>query len=161
LIAALFNLDFRIWIMGLKVLDWHHFVIFLTYLLPFLVFYLVNGVILNGQFRMNRASSDRKTAWKWFLGSFFINTVGIIVLLLMQYLPLFARDQLLWHGVGANANGPLLGIVAFQFVPVSIVVSLTSAYFYRKTGKVYTGAFVCALLVTWYIVAGQAIQFVS
>jgi uncharacterized protein len=161
LIAALFNLDFRIWIMGLKVLDWHHFVIFLTYLLPFLVFYLVNGVILNGQFRMNRASSDRKTAWKWFLGSFFINTVGIIVLLLMQYLPLFARDQLLWHGVGANANGPLLGIVAFQFVPVNIVVSLTSAYFYRKTGKVYTGAFVCALLVTWYIVAGQAIQFVS
>jgi hypothetical protein len=40
-----------------------------------------------------------------------------------------------------------------------VVVSIFSTWFYEKTGRVYAGAFVNALFVTWYIVAGQATQF--
>jgi len=40
-----------------------------------------------------------------------------------------------------------------------IVASIFSTWFYEKTGRVWAGAFVNALFVTWYIVAGQAIQF--
>jgi pimeloyl-ACP methyl ester carboxylesterase len=161
IIGAVFNLDFRIWVIGLKKMSWHQFTIFLVYLIPFLVYYLVNSLILHAQLRPKAGETERKTAWKWFGASFFVNTVGIIVLILLQYIPLFVRDQLLWHGVGADASGPLLGIVAFQFVPVNLVASAISTYFFRKTGKIYAGAFVNALLITWYIVAGQAIQFAS
>ena len=41
----------------------------------------------------------------------------------------------------------------------TIIVAAISTYFYRKTGTVWTGAFINALFITWYIVAGQAIQF--
>jgi hypothetical protein len=58
-----------------------------------------------------------------------------------------------------NSGEPLLTIVGIQFVAILVIVALISTYFYRKTGNVYVGAFMNALLVTWYIVAGQAIQF--
>ena len=40
------------------------------------------------------------------------------------------------------------------------VVAVIATFTYRRTGSVCLGAFICALFVTWYIVAGQAIQAV-
>ena len=54
---------------------------------------------------------------------------------------------------------PLLSIVAFQFVPLMIIVGLLLTFYFYKTGRIYTGAFLVAILITWYIVAGQAIHF--
>jgi uncharacterized protein len=153
IIDSVFHLDFRIWIISLKVMTWPQVVIMLKYLAPFLLYFLVNGVVLHGQFRLKESATEAKTAWKWFLANAAINTVGILALILMQYIPLFVNEALFWP------TQALLGIVAFQFVPVNIVVSLISTYFFRKTGKIYTGAFVNALLITWYIVAGQAVQY--
>ena len=53
----------------------------------------------------------------------------------------------------------MLTIVAFQLVPLMAIIACISTYFYHKTGKIYTGAFINALFITWYIVAGQAIHF--
>ncbi|MBE3144840.1 MAG: hypothetical protein IMZ61_13110 [Planctomycetes bacterium] len=47
-------------------------------------------------------------------------------------------------------------IVAVQLFPLFLIVSLISTYFYEKTGLVYTGAFVNAFFITWYMVAAQA-----
>jgi uncharacterized protein len=38
-------------------------------------------------------------------------------------------------------------------------VALVSTYFFYKTGRIYTGALLNALLVTAYIVAGQATHY--
>ena len=78
---------------------------------------------------------------------------GFLVFLLLEYLVLFARGSLL------NASQPLNTIVAIQFLPLMVVASVFSTWFYEKTGRVYAGAFVNALFITWYVVAGQAIQF--
>jgi hypothetical protein len=153
IIDSVFHLDFRIWVISLKVMTWPQVVIMLKYLAPFLLYFLVNSVVLHGQFRLKESTTEAKTAWKWFFANASINTVGILVLILIQYIPLFVSEELFWP------TQSLLGIVAFQFVPVNIVVSLISTYFFRKTGKIYTGAFANALLITWYIVAGQAVQY--
>jgi TM2 domain-containing membrane protein YozV len=47
-------------------------------------------------------------------------------------------------------------IVAVQLFPLFLIVSLISTYFYEKTGLVYTGVFVNAFFITWYMVAAQA-----
>ena len=47
-------------------------------------------------------------------------------------------------------------IVAMQLFPLFIIVTLISTYFYEKTGLIYTGAFVNAIFITWYMVAAQA-----
>jgi hypothetical protein len=36
---------------------------------------------------------------------------------------------------------------------------LISTWFFERTGRVWAGAFVNGFFVTWYIVAGQAVQF--
>lgn len=51
---------------------------------------------------------------------------------------------------------PLLTIIAFQFIAVLTIVVLVSTYFFRKTGHIWTGAFINALLVTTILVAGTA-----
>ncbi len=41
-------------------------------------------------------------------------------------------------------------------MPLLTIVALVSTYFFRKTGHVYVGAFLCAMFSAWVIVAGQA-----
>jgi hypothetical protein len=53
----------------------------------------------------------------------------------------------------------LAGIVMFQYIPIFAIVGLVTTYFYRKTGHIYVGAFLCTMLIVWIIVAGQAIHF--
>jgi hypothetical protein len=78
---------------------------------------------------------------------------GIAVLLVVQYVPLLAGGTL------AVPDQPLLTIVAIQFVPLLVFAAAVSTFFFRKTGLIYAGAFLNALVVTWYVVAGQAVHF--
>ena len=48
---------------------------------------------------------------------------------------------------------------AIQFLPLMIMAAIISTWFFERTGRVWAGAFVNGFFVTWYIVAGQAIQF--
>ena len=58
----------------------------------------------------------------------------------------------------AIASQPLLTIIAFQFVPLMIVIASISTWCFYQTGSVYPGGFLNGLLITWYVVAGQATQ---
>ncbi|WP_335872534.1 alpha/beta hydrolase family protein [Bacillus sp. 2205SS5-2] len=144
--------DFRIWVMAFKPMNWAQFFIMVKYLAPFLLFFLVNGALLHGQFRLRESATNRGTAWKWFFANVGINTLGIVVLLMIFYIPLFTTEEI-------DVAKSLLSIVAFQFIFINFLVATISTFFYRKTGTIYVGAFINALLVTWYIVAGQAVQY--
>jgi len=37
------------------------------------------------------------------------------------------------------------------------VIGVIAAFTYRRTGDYAAGAFICALFITWYIVAGTAV----
>jgi hypothetical protein len=37
------------------------------------------------------------------------------------------------------------------------VIGIIAAFTYRRTGDYAAGAFICALFITWYIVAGTAV----
>ncbi|MCA1032869.1 alpha/beta fold hydrolase [Bacillus timonensis] len=149
---AAFLVDFRIWVMAFKPMNWAQFVIMVKYLAPFLLFFLVNGALLHGQFRLKESATESKTAWKWFFANVGINTLGIVAIILISYIPLFMTEEI-------DVTKSLLSIVAFQFVFINFLVATISTFFYRKTGTIYVGAFINALLVTWYIVAGQAVQY--
>jgi len=77
------------------------------------------------------------------------NAGGLLVMLMVIYGYLFIAGRL--PGVD-----PLFSIVAIQFVPVLTVTSVISVFTWRRTGSPLTGAMICGLLVTWYVVAGQA-----
>jgi uncharacterized protein len=69
-------------------------------------------------------------------------------------------SALLYVPKGVTAKAPAPGIVAVQIIPLMVIVATVSSYFFHETGHVYTGAFINAMFITWYIVAGQATHFV-
>lgn len=143
-----FKIDFRFWVLALKPMSPLQFGIFLRYLLPFAAFFLISSITLHAEFRLPKAKAGVR-----YLANMGIMAGGFLVFLLLEYIPLFANGMLL------SPDQPLNTIVAIQFLPLMIVASIISTWFYEKTGRVYAGAFINGLLVTWYIVAGQAIQF--
>lgn len=143
-----FNTDVRIWVFNIKPIDSAHFPILLAYVIPFILYFLMLGVILHGQLRLSQLA----LGWQMLI-NVAVMALGYVVFLLVEYIPLLSGHTL------TTANQPLLAIVAFQFVPVYIIVASVSTYFFHKTGRIYAGAFINGILITAIIVASTATQY--
>ncbi len=149
LVADFFlNVDFRFWVVALKLLSPDQFGMFLIYLLPFTAYFLVLSLSLHNQLRVKSGIGTAMCMNGLTLSG------GFVILLLIQYLPLLSGGTL------AIPSQPLLSIVAFQFVPLLFMVGAVSTFCFERTGNIYTGAFINGLFVTWYMVAGTATQAV-
>ena len=144
---AWLTVDLRFWVIALKAMSPIQAATFLIYLVPFTLFFVIQSAGLHGQLRW---SPDQPTKAMWC--NALVLCVGYVGLLLVQYIPLLLGGTLL------IASQPLLSIVAFQFVPIMLVVGLISTFCWQRTGSVYLGACLNGLLVTWYLVAGTATQ---
>jgi hypothetical protein len=145
--AALFTTDYRFWVFAIKPMSPLHLRIAASYVLPFVLFFAVYGVVLFGQLRRG-LSPAREAALVVAL-----STLGFVALIVFQYAPL------LMGGTLAIPSEALWSIIAFQFVPLMTIVGLVTAYFQRMTGHIYVGAFVSGMLVTWVVVASQATHY--
>lgn len=144
----LFKVDFRFWFVGVRRLSLQQFQSALVYLAPFTLFFLL---ILRGLHGGLSVAGDRPL--HHYASNALILAGGFAVFLLLQYGALFARGVLL------TPAEPLNTIVMIQFVPLLLIASIIATFTYRRSGSHLPGAFICALFVTWYIVAGQATQF--
>jgi pimeloyl-ACP methyl ester carboxylesterase len=147
----LFTTDFRWWVVAAKPLDGLRSLIFLGYLLPFTLFFVMAGTVLHGQLR---GSGPARAGSAEMIRNALLASLGIGLLLLVQYGTLYARGTLAFAG----ASTPLLTILAIQFALLLPVTGMLSTYFFNRTGQVYVGAVVNGALVTWLIVGSQAIH---
>ena len=147
--AYFFKTDFRFWVVALKPLSLTQFKIALRYIIPLAIYYLMFAVVMQGQMRSAAGSFKKRMIVSAILGA-----GGYFLLLLYIY-----GGLLILGMVPLNPAFALYEVVAMQLLPLFIIVSLISAYFYEKTGLVYAGAFINAMFITWYIIAGQATQF--
>ncbi|MCC7267960.1 MAG: alpha/beta hydrolase [Caulobacteraceae bacterium] len=145
LVDAAFKVDFRFWVLGLKPLDARHAGFALAYLVPWAAFFLIAVRALIA----NLAVKD-EPAWAQYLTAALAMSLGFVALLALQYAWLFAT------GVRLIAAEPLNTLIAIQFVPLLMVVGLIAAFTWRRTASALPGAFLCALLICWYVTAGTA-----
>lgn len=154
---ALYGLDFRfVWPLlrpfsGSRI--WQLFV----YLPFYLLFFLVNGgVKLYGQMRQKELSSPAKTQLVWWLRSVVVMLGGLFLVALVEYIPFFA-------GAGAGMDllftstfgGPFISFL-IVIIPQFILMFFLSTYAYRRTGRVYVGSVMLALLGAWAIAASSS-----
>ncbi|WP_424017464.1 alpha/beta hydrolase family protein [Halorientalis pallida] len=148
-VATLFNVDYRFWFVALKLLQPWHVGAFLVYLPVFGAFFVALGALLHGRLRTPATTTSLRRAMA-------TNTVivvgGFVLLVAAQYVPL-----LLGHALAAPPLA-LYAIVSLSFLPVLTAAAVISTYFYHRTGRVWTGAFVNAVLITWFLVASTATQ---
>lgn len=144
-VNALFGTDFRAWVLAARPLDMLHAQIALPYIVPFTFFFIVLALVLHGQLR----PSQRTRLFTAVLGNGVLMAAGIAGLLLIQYVPLLSGRPL-------PLGEPLLTIVAFQLLVLLPVAGMLSTYLFRKTGRIWPGAFANGLFIAWYVVASQA-----
>ncbi len=144
----LFKIDFRFWVVALKPMSLVQFKIALVYLVPFTAFFV---------FALRGLHTGLSVAGDSRLVQYFSNVgalaLGFLVFLAFQY------GTLLFSGHLFSMNEPLNTVIAMQFLPLLSIVAFLSTFAWRRTGSYLPGAFINALFVTWYIVAGQATQF--
>ncbi len=147
--AWLFTVDYRFWILGLKPLDAQRFGLFLAYL----PFYVLLVLLLLSPLRASLVATG--SALRQYGQVVLALCGGFIVFLAAEYVPLFLRGALLTPTAG------LYTILAIQFVPILGACAMLTVFTFRRTARLLPAALLCALLVTWYITAGQAIQGVG
>ena len=79
-----------------------------------------------------------------------------MLIVLLEYIPFFlgigpGADVLF----GSTFGGPFMSILIL-FVPQVLFFSILCTYCYRKTGKVYVGALVAAMLACWIVTGGSS-----
>jgi pimeloyl-ACP methyl ester carboxylesterase len=148
----LFKIDFRFWIVALKLMNAKQFLIFLIYLLPFTAFFVIAFHVLHRNFSTMGASRGAL-----YLTNVLALTLGFIVLLILQYGTLWLSGKL-FNPLPDPGFVPLSTIVAIQFVPLLAICAIIATFTWRRTGTSLPGALICGLFVTWYVVAGTATQ---
>ena len=150
---VLFKVDFRFWIVALKLLSGKQAIMFLIYLLPFIVFFVV-------AFQSIRRNLYRpgEPAVATYLTCVAALALGFLILCLTQYGTLWLDGKLIDPFPTVIGSVPLNTIIAVQFMALLAILGVMAAYTIRRTGTSLPGALICALFATWYIVAGQATQ---
>jgi pimeloyl-ACP methyl ester carboxylesterase len=144
-VDAVFKVDYRFWVLGLKPFDARHALMAIPYLIPWTVFFLVALRALSANLAVKGEGYLFQTgAWKLAM------SLGFIVLLVVQYATLFQTGLLF------TPKEPLNTIVAIQFVPLLATIGAIAAVTYRRTNSYVPGALICALLLSWYVTAGTA-----
>ncbi len=150
---VLFKIDFRFWIVALKLMNGKQALMFLIYLIPFVIFFVV-------AFRSIRVNLYRpgEPAVATYFSCMAALALGFLILCIVQYGALWIDGKLIDAFPAVINSVPLNTIIATQFMPLLAVLGVIAAFTIRKTGTSLPGALICAFFITWYIVAGQATQ---
>jgi len=132
---------------------------FLLYLIPTLIFFLVNGgIFLFGQARSKEESSPVKTQWIWWLKGIFIMVLGLFIVWCFQYLPwmVFGAGPG-FENIALSKYSGMWPLMLFVYIPEFIILFWFSTWFYRRTGRIYLGALMLSILAMWFLTAGTII----
>jgi pimeloyl-ACP methyl ester carboxylesterase len=140
-----FEIDFRFWVVALKLLGADRFTTFLIYLAPFTAFFVVAFRALHG-FLAVKGDSTRRI----YTSALVALAGGFALFIVVQYAPLFATGHLLVPAQALNA------IISIQFLPLMSVLAIISVFTRQRTNHYLPGALISGLFVTWYIVASTA-----
>lgn len=145
---AMFTVDFRLRTLTFKVFNVPELLpTALRYFVFFFGFYLLNGVA-NQTYRAKNLPERGTIA----INSFF-NIFGIALVITIQYVT-FKSTGVLWQD-----NMALGYIVLFPILPILVFATIISRELYKKTGNVYLGSLINALIWTMVTVSCTASSF--
>ena len=145
LVDAVFKVDYRFWVLGLKPLDATRAAQLPAYLILWTLFFLVTIRALAANVAVRGEGLIAAMGW-----AKVAMAGGFFALVVWQYATLFTT------GLLATPKEPLNVIVAIQFVPLLAVIGVIGAFTYRRTNSYVPGALICALLISWYVTSGTA-----
>ena len=135
-----FNVDYRIWVIDMRVFNVQKVVYALAYFPAFAIFYLVNSMLVNGGNRVEGMPS-----WLVTLISCISNIAGIAALIIIQYSVLISSGVFTFNSMRIVNLFPLIFLI-----PIGTIITRR---FYKETGSIYAGSFTISMLYTMMTVA--------
>lgn len=116
----------------------------LEYIPPFFIFYFANSLRVNGGSRF----AGQKEWVGMFIGGLG-NSVGLMMILVIQYAHLAATGTVYWTQEWLYAN------LLFGVTPLMFILPYFNRYFFRLTGKVYLGPMIACLVFIMMMLTGN------
>ena len=133
-----FHVDYNFLFMGVRVFRPAMVVLLLMYAPLFYIFFLSNSLRVNGAMRF-----EGDPEWKSMLLGGIANSLGLFLIVLVQYITFAATGTVYW------TDGWLYINLLFAVVPMMFVLPYFNRYFFRVTGRIYLGPMVtCLIFIT-------------
>jgi hypothetical protein len=142
----LFHVDYRFLFMGVRVFQPSLLVLLAMYVPFFLIFFLSNSLRINGAMRF-----EGQPEWKSMLLGGFANSLGLLLIVVIQYLTFALTGTVHW------TDGWLYVNLLFAVVPMMFVLPYFNRYFFRMTGRIYLGPMVTCLVFVMILISNTVI----
>jgi len=155
LLEQIFLVDFRYTFPFASDFTGYRLLMFLLYFPFLLAGFLQTGIFLHGQLRILRRGTMLRTFMSRTVVNLAAMTVPLLLLLALQYVPLYLWGTIPFVGPGAALVGFVINLL--HIIVVLLMVVPLSTWLYELTGNIYAGAIISALLVAWMFTSSSVI----
>ena len=127
-VYSIFHVDYRFLFLGVRVFQPALLQLIPLYVPMFLLFFLSNSLRVNGAMRF-----AGQPEWRSMLLAGLGNSLGLLFILLVQYVTLARTGIVYW------TDGWLYINLLFAVVPMMFVLPFFNRFFFRLTGRIYLG----------------------
>ena len=131
----LFHVDYRFWFMGVRIFQPEMLLVLMMYFPLFFIFFFSNSLRVNGAMRFKD-----QPEWLSILIACFANSLGLIFIIIIQYVTYFETGIVFWTDNWLSVN------LLFGIVPMMFILPIFNRAFFKITGRSYLGPLVTCLV---------------
>jgi len=140
------HVDYRFLFMGVRTFQPPLLVLLAMYVPFFFIFLLSNSLRINGAMRF-----EGEAEWKSMLVGGFSNSLGLMLIVVVQYLTFVVTGTVYW------TDGWLYVNLLFAVVPMMFVLPYFNRFFFRMTGRIYLGPMTTSLIFIMILISNTVI----
>jgi hypothetical protein len=140
------HVDYRFLFMGVRTFQPSLLALLAMYVPFFFIFLLSNSLRINGAMRF-----EGEPEWKSMLVGGFANSLGLMFIVIVQYLTFAVTGTVYW------TDGWLYVNLLFAVVPMMFVLPYFNRYFFRMTGRIYLGPMTTGLIFIMILISNTVI----
>ena len=140
------HVDYRFLFMGVRTFQPPLLILLAMYVPFFFIFLLSNSLRINGAMRFKG-----EPEWKSMLIGGFANSLGLMFIVVVQYLTFAVTGTVYW------TDGWLYVNLLFAVVPMMFVLPYLNRYFFNMTGRIYLGPMTTGLIFIMILISNTVI----
>lgn len=152
IVDIFFKTDFRFWILSFCRMTPAKWAIYLRYVPSYFFFFAVTGLVYNLSARI-RGSRE----WKTYVNLAVQSMAGLLIWGIADYTILYQTGFL--GSLGAfGSSSSLAPLLVWNLVFILPVAAVITRYFFKKTGNIWTGAFINAFMAALFAVSNTIVS---
>jgi len=140
------HVDYRFLFMGVRTFQPPLLILLAMYVPFFFIFLLSNSLRINAAMRF-----EGEKEWKSMLVGGFANSLGLMFIVVVQYLTFALTGTVYW------TDGWLYVNLLFAVVPMMFVLPYLNRYFFNMTGRIYLGPMTTGLIFIMILISNTVI----